>query len=374
MALADDPSVVQRLFDHIERGTTDLSDASWREPVANYLSEARFAAERELLRRTPTAFCASAALPEAGSYLARAAAGTPLLAVRGSDGRVRAFRNACRHRGTELAAGAGCTRAFVCRFHGWTYGLDGGLRHVPDAHGFPGLDASARGLVPVEAVEQAGIVFVTQRPAGPGDASLDELPELIPPGLRLVSTSERELPANWKILVEGFLEGYHIRWTHPQSFYPVQFDNLNVVESFGRNSRIAFPYKAIHRLRGVPPAERKADGKLTYVNHLFPNAMVATFPQFVFLVVLEPLALDRTRGITSILTSRPADDTEIDAAAQRGADLIGAGASEDNEVACAVQRGIASGANEFFEFGRFEGAVAHFHRTLDAALAESAGS
>ena len=371
MALADDPTVVQRLFDHIDRKTTDLSDASWREPVANYRSPERLAAELAVLRRTPTPFCASAALPEAGSYVARPAAGTPVLAVRGSDGVVRAFRNACRHRGTELASGAGCAKAFMCRFHGWTYGLDGGLRHVPDEYGFPGLDKSTRGLVPLAAVERAGLVFVTQEPAAAVDASLDELPELIPPGLRLLSTTERELPANWKILVEGFLEGYHIRWTHGQTFYPVQFDNLNVVETFGRNSRVAYPYKAIHRLRAVPPAERRAEGKLTYVTHLFPNAMVATFPQFVFLVVLEPLALDRTRGITSILTDRPAaEDTTNQAAAQRGADLIGAGSAEDNEVAFAIQRSITSGANEFFEFGRFEGALAHFHSTLDAALAE----
>jgi phenylpropionate dioxygenase-like ring-hydroxylating dioxygenase large terminal subunit len=367
--LADDPAVVERLLDHIDHATTDLAEGSWREPVENYRSERRFAAELEVLRRTPTPFCPSAALPEAGAFVARAAAGTPVLAVRGSDGRVRAFRNACRHRGTELAAGSGSTRAFVCRYHGWTYGLDGRLRHVPDEHGFPGLEKHARGLVPLEAEERQGLVFVTQDPGlAPEDAALDELPPLLAPSLRLVGSSERDVPANWKILVEGFLEGYHIRWTHPKTFYPVQFDNLNLVERFGRNSRIAFPYQAIHKLRALPRAERRAEGKLTYVYHLFPNVMLATFPHFVFLVALEPLAIDRTRFVTSVLTDRPAGDAEAEAASQRGADLVGAGAAEDNEVACAIQRSLASGANEFFEFGRFEGAIAHFHRALDAAL------
>jgi phenylpropionate dioxygenase-like ring-hydroxylating dioxygenase large terminal subunit len=358
--------VIQRLFDHIDGKTTDLSEASWREPVANYLSPERLTAERELMRRMPVPFCPSAALPEPGSFVARTAAGTPLLAVRGSDGVVRVFKNACRHRGSELASGAGCTKAFLCRYHGWTYGLDGSLRHVPDEHGFPGLDKSARGLVPVAVEERHGIVFVTQR--GPRDPALDELPPLLHETLRHVATSESEIAANWKILAEGFLEGYHIRWTHPRSFYPVQFDNLNVVERFGRNSRIAFPYKAIHRLRAVPPAERTAEGKLTYVYHLFPNAMVATFPQFVFMVVLEPVALDRTRGTTFVLTDRPAEDADSEAASKRGADLVASGAAEDNEMACAIQRSLAAGANEFFEFGRFEGALTHFHRTLDAAL------
>src|SRR5262249_55169538 len=139
--LADDQTVIQRILNHIDHETTDVGEANWREPVANYRSPARLEAELErVLRRHPVAFCPSAALPESGSYVARDAAQIPIVAVRGSDGRVRAFRNACRHRGTPVAAGTGCAKAFVCRYHGWTYGLDGALRHVPHEHGFLGLD------------------------------------------------------------------------------------------------------------------------------------------------------------------------------------------------------------------------------------------
>jgi phenylpropionate dioxygenase-like ring-hydroxylating dioxygenase large terminal subunit len=361
--LRDDASVVQRILDHIDNQTTDLSETTWREPVEHYRSPERFAVERALvLRRVPTPFCPSAALPETGSFVARDAAGVPLFAVRGSDGRVRAFRNVCRHRGTQLVDGAGCEKAFVCRYHGWTYGLDGALRHVPHEHGFPGLEKSRRGLVPVDAAEQRGVVFVTQDGAG---ARLDELPPLIPSERRLFGTFERELPVNWKIVVEGFLEGYHIRTTHRETFYPVQFDNLNVVETFGRNSRVTFPYRAINKLRTIPPAERTVDGKLTYVYHLFPNAILATFPAFMALVVLEPLAIDRTKIITYTLTAA----VETESAAKRPSEFVDAGAVEDNAMACAVQRGLATGANEFLEFGRFEGAIGHFHRNLHAALA-----
>jgi len=205
--LASDASVIQRLFDHIDAETADTAERTWREPVEHYRSEARFRAERDLvLRRTPTAFCPSAALPEAGSYLARDAAGTPILAVRGGDGRVRAFRNACRHRGLQLASGAGCQKAFMCPYHGWTYGLDGSLRHVPHERGFPGLDKSVRGLVPVTAAEGQGLVFVTQETPARSDP-FAALPPLVPPGHRLVGTSEIETPANSKILAEGFLDG-----------------------------------------------------------------------------------------------------------------------------------------------------------------------
>jgi len=368
--LADDQTVVQRILDHIDNKTTDLSESSWREPVDSYRSPERFAAELEMvLRRHPIPFCPSAALPQAGSYVARDAAETPIIAVRGNDGEVRAFRNACRHRGTQLASGSGCEKAFVCPYHGWTYGLDGALRHVPHEHGFLGLDKSTRGLVPVACVERSGVVFVSQDATQVVDAYLGTLPPLIAPEWKLLVAAEREVPTNWKIFVEGFLEGYHIRSTHPQTFYPLQFDNLNVVETFGRNSRVAFPYRAINKLRAVPPAERTVEGKLTYVYHLFPNSMVATFPANIFLVVVEPLAVDRSLLITYVM-ARDGETRTSDAAATpgRGLNLVNDGGAEDRAVACAIQRGLASGANDFLEFGRFEGAIGHFHRNLHAFL------
>jgi len=366
--LLDDATVIERVFDHIDHETTDLGETTWREPVENYRSEARFATEREaVLRRLPIGFCPSAALREAGSYVARTAAGTPIVAIRGSDGKVRAFRNACRHRGAELAAGTGCAKAFVCRYHGWTYGTDGRLRHVPHEHGFPGIDKASRGLVPLETVEIGGVVFVAQ--GAPGrDASLKDLPELIPSRYRLVGGSDLDVPANWKIAVESFLEGYHIRTTHAQTFYPVQFDNLNVIETFGPNNRVTFPYRAIHKLRAVPREERSVDGKLTYVYHLFPNVMVATFPGRIIMVVLEPLTIGLTRFVTYSLSDREARDVEAQSALKRGTDLVDRGGAEDRELICGIQRSVDSGANEFFEFGLFEGAIGHFHRVLQAAI------
>jgi phenylpropionate dioxygenase-like ring-hydroxylating dioxygenase large terminal subunit len=272
-----------------------------------------------------------------------------------------------------VAEGSGCQKGFVCRYHGWTYGLDGRLRHVPHEHGFPGLDKSVRGLVPVETVERCGLVFVTQDEPARSEPSLDELPVLLGPTWRLRGTNEGELGANWKILAEGFLEGYHIRTTHRDTFYPIQYDNLNVVESFGRNSRIVFPYQRIEKLRGVPEAERSADGMLTYVYHLFPNVMFATFPHQVLLVVLEPVAVDRTRLVTYALTEGDAvAQPERGQALERSRDFLVAGTVEDNTMAQGIQRALPSRANQFFEFGRFEGAIGHFHRALHAALEEPA--
>jgi len=375
VTLLSDPAVVERIFEHIDRRTTDLGEAPWREPTEHYRSERRLALELDVLRRHPTPLCPSAALAGVGSWRAREAAGTPLLAVRGRDGAARVFRNACRHRGTQVATGSGCSGGFVCPYHGWTYDLDGSLRHVPHEHGFPGLDRGGRGLAPVAAVERHGLVFVAQDEPGAAAARLDELLREVPSPLvderfRLSAeeSDEREIQANWKIVVEGFLEGYHIRATHRETFYPLQFDNLNVVETFGPGSRIAFPYRAVGKLRQVPGAERSAEGVLTYVYHLFPNAIVATFPGRRVLAVVEPLAVDRSRLVSYGLSDRPEGDAEARSALERGARLVDAGSAEDRAMAESVQRGLASGANEHFEFGRFEAAIGHFHRALDRAI------
>jgi phenylpropionate dioxygenase-like ring-hydroxylating dioxygenase large terminal subunit len=200
---------------------------------------------------------------------------------------VRAFRNVCRHRGMEVVSGAGCSKVFVCGYHGWAYGLDGRLQHVPHEHGFPGLDKAKHGLVPVSAIERNGIVFVNQEGAG-DESALGDLPPLIADDQKLLWDNERETEANWKIVLEGFIEGYHIKATHPESFYPYGFDNLNVVETFGRNSRVIYPFRRIEKLRG---AARRAQphGYVTYVYQLFPNALITQLSNHTNLVVLEPV-------------------------------------------------------------------------------------
>ena len=162
----NDQEAIERIFNHIDNGTTDLGDEVWREPVENYFSQKRFDAEIALLKTLPIPFCPSAALIENGSYIARRASGTPLLVVRGEDGQVRAFINACRHRGMKVANGSGCKKkAFVCPYHAWTYSLDGSLKNIPGQDGFPNLDNADYGLAEVSAIEKGGIVYVQQEGA-----------------------------------------------------------------------------------------------------------------------------------------------------------------------------------------------------------------
>lgn len=383
--LADDVEIVRRVLAHIDAGTTDEGE-SWREPVENYLSPVRFAEERRMLLAMPSAFVPSAVIPNPGDHVERTAFGVPLFAVRGRDQRVRVFRNACRHRGFALVEGAGCSHALVCRYHGWTYRLDGSLSLVPHAEAFPDLDVSTRGLVEVVSREVDGLIVIG--PLDSGDAGSPESAEAMAwltdgspwrdklvPAEKLIVVDSTPRAINWKVLAEQFLEGYHIRSTHRETFFPVQYDDLNVVEKFGPNSRITFPYQNIERLRGRPESTWTTDARVTYLYQLFPNVMLATFPDVISMVVIDPVDVDHSI-VTTYSMVRP--DVAARASLSPTDRLVGAGSFierglvEDNEMSAGVQRGLRSGANEFVEFGRHESAIGHFHATLDERLARSA--
>ncbi len=385
--LADDVEIVRRVLAHIDAGTTD-EGAAWREPVENYLSASRFAEELRLLRAMPSVFVPSAAIPAPGDHVERIAFGVPLFAVRGHDQRARVFRNACRHRGFALVEDAGCSHALVCRYHGWTYRLDGSLSHVPHAEGFPGLDTSARGLVEVESHEVDGLIVIGALDSYAGararvDEALAALTDGTPwrdklvPAQRLVYAQSTVRAMNWKVLVEQFLEGYHIRSTHSDTFFPVQYDDLNVVETFGPNSRITFPYRNIERLRDRAESTWTTDARATYVYQLFPNVMVATFPDLVLVIVIDPMDSDHSTVVVySMVTPEVADQASANTPTNpAGAgSFIARGGVEDNEMSEGVQRGLRSGANEFVEFGRHESAIGHFHAVLDDRLARLAAA
>ena len=283
---------------------------------------------------------------------------------------MRAFQNVCRHRGMRVAADAGCAKAFVCAYHGWTYGLDGRLRFVPhEQEGFPDLDKSSLGLKPLHAQEHGGLVFITQEGA-PSASALADIPDLIARDQRVYSNGARPQLANWKISLEGFLEGYHIRTTHPESFLPYGFDNLNVVETFGRNARVIFPFKRIEKLKDVSPAERRITGYVTLVYHLFPNALVIVLSNHTILLVLEPNGVAETNIVAYAMTNAKRGEEDPVAAAKRDAEFVSnTGAAEDRAMVCAIQHGMSGDANDAFTFGRFEGAIVHLHKNLGAALA-----
>ena len=375
--MRNDAELLDNILNHIDNGTTDLGDEDWYEPVENYASQDRFDAELRLMRRLPIPFCPVAALPEPGSYVARSSAGVPLVVVRGLDGTIRAFRNACRHRGMQLAEGSGCTKIFRCTYHGWAYRLDGQLEYIPHEQGFPDINKAQNGLVPVHGVHiQSGLVFVTQdEPIGPG--ALESLPDLLTDDQIVFDSDESQDDINWKLTAEGTLEGYHIKPTHPESFYPYGYDNLNVIEMQGPNVRVCFPFRRIEKLRDVPRENLSLDRMVTLVNRIFPFASVTRLAQHYSVTFAEPESPTRTRYFSYRLTlPNPEGGVATDEALARARKdvsfLSDTGNKEDAKVVSDIQAAIGSGANTHYLFGRFESAIGHLHKNLAEYLAQLA--
>jgi phenylpropionate dioxygenase-like ring-hydroxylating dioxygenase large terminal subunit len=228
----------------------------------------------------------------------------------------------------------------------------------------------SRGLVEVASHEVGGLVVIdsldTQEPATVGLTDGSPWRDKLLPAERLFYTQSTVRAMNWKVLVEQFLEGYHIRSTHRDTFYPLQYDDLNVVETFGPNTRITFPYRNIERLRDRPESTWTVGARVTFVYHLFPNVMLATFPDQVLAVVIDPIDIDHTT-VTTYGMAGPGVVAER-APTGGGRGLLAEGALEDNAMSAGVQQGFRADANAFVEFGRHESAIGHFHATLDARL------
>jgi choline monooxygenase len=144
-----------------------------------------------------------------------------VLVVRGKDGRLRAFRNTCRHRGSRVLSGSGqCGKAIRCRYHGWTYRLDGSLIGMPEVRSFGEIDKSKLGLLPARVEEMCGLVFVNLDLGATALSDLvGDLPERLAPyripSLAAFSSVQGHQSVNWKIVIDNYLEGYHVPIAHP---------------------------------------------------------------------------------------------------------------------------------------------------------------
>jgi Rieske 2Fe-2S family protein len=161
-----------------------------------------------------------AELPAPGDLLTWSVGRDSVLLVSDEDGRIGAYHNVCRHRGSRLRVdGAGSARVVVCPYHQWAYGLDGTLRGAPHMGG--DLARDGLGLRPVHLRELAGLLFVCFADSPPpfDDAVAAVEPQLGPHQLartRVAARYHYDVAANWKMLVENNRECYHCRVNHPE--------------------------------------------------------------------------------------------------------------------------------------------------------------
>jgi choline monooxygenase len=163
----------------------------------------------------------AAEMAEPGSFLATDAGGIPVLVTRDRDGELRGFINVCRHRGAVLTEGSGRRSTIQCHYHAWTYDLDGTLRTAPRSDREAEFDAGDWSLLPASAATWGPFLFVNPDPeAAPLEEHLGELPQILArdidvDGLVFHSRIDFGSNANWKVVVENFLECYHCPTAHP---------------------------------------------------------------------------------------------------------------------------------------------------------------
>ncbi|MDB5872532.1 MAG: hypothetical protein JWQ07_1974 [Ramlibacter sp.] len=355
-------------------------DAETHIPVQRYLSPEIWRAEVQGLFRSLPLIAAHSSEIAPGQVLPNDSYGVPLLLARDAHGELRAFLNVCRHRGMRLVEDTGRAQpkaSVVCPYHGWTYKLDGGLRHMLHAEAFDPCPAGARDLVALPCAERHGLVWVV--PSAEGSIDLDaflgglndELPFYEIAQLKVFRTIEAEYPANWKLIVDAFLEPYHIRVLHKDTIYPFFTDGITAAERFGPHISSLVARRAVQEWaaqpRCVAPQEQDGLRELATPSQvIFPNTITIFHPDYLSLITLYPTGPETLRWTHRMLI--PQDKATPDWAPhwEKTFRLIEQGVFQKEDIHCAVriQQGFATGANEYVTAGRVEQALAWFHESV----------
>jgi carnitine monooxygenase subunit len=241
-------------------------------PYRWYTDEEQLPRERAAIFARTWQYAGRAAqVAEPGSYLATDAGGIPVVVTRAEDGELRAFLNVCRHRGAVLVDDCGTRGTIQCRYHAWTYGLDGALLAAPRSEREADFDAAEHALRPAQAGTWGPFLFVNpDAGAAPLAEHLGELPETLArdidvDGLVFHSRVEFGANANWKAVVENFLECYHCPTAHPAFSADVDtHPDRYLLEP--------------HPTFGAQFCRAKATGARGQFHLLYPNTGINVFP------------------------------------------------------------------------------------------------
>lgn len=385
--MSEPTSPWQKMFEQLlgeldRRGSTPdgAADMTTLDP-AIYSDPDRFERERaKLFRRLPLCLGHADQLAEPGSVLAREICGVPVLLTRGGDGAIRAFLNVCRHRGARLLVEQDevvCRQALPCPYHGWTYRLDGSLAGIPRAEGFPALNRAAIHLRELPSAVRHGLILVALDPdAGPIDGAawlgaLDaDLAAIGMEGHRFYRQGITRRATNWKLIVDAFLEVYHVTRLHAGTLGEYFVDSVLVSEPLGRHGRYLVGRQSTQEIRDLPVAEWSPQRHATLVHLIFPNSIVVYHPDYISHLGMFPEAADRTLFVHTMLTPEKPRDEKAEAHWRRSFELLDGAVfnGEDIAVCEQIQRGLACGANDRLLIGRYEQNLRRFHGSLEAAL------
>ena len=291
-----------------------------------------------------------------------------VIVVRGGDGTIRAFDNVCVHRGAPLVAESGTTPRFTCPYHAWVYRLDGTLIGAP--YMLETFDPACHRLaeLPVEVWE--GFVFVSQDPdAAPLAPRLVGLHDVVGrygvARYEPVRTEVEVWSTNWKLLVENFLDAYHVFHVHRASFGA---DGDSTDETEVHPGTLDWTHhRVVHRtipdLAG-PDSPLEGDWRTTIViAAVFPGLVVQLQPDWMWSLALTPIGTDRVR-IDSQIALAPDAEVSLDELF----DLIDRVNGEDRPVVEAIRANVARPPFERAPFSPLERNVYDFDRSIATRL------
>jgi nitrite reductase/ring-hydroxylating ferredoxin subunit len=353
--------------------TTDLAPHSYRVPAVDYTSTAVLASEvARLFVGGPLLVGVSGDAAAPGDWFSFEASGRSAVVWRAPDGALRAFVNACRHRGMRVATGRGhADRALVCPYHSWSYDCEGRLAGMPGREGFNDVASADLGLASLPVFERAGLVWVSFTPGSAATNDLGgaeaELAGFDLGAYHLIERRAHRFATNWKLTVDSFMEAYHLHFLHQETLRPIFHGNLSTFDAFGRHCRIVGVRRSFD---GLAPGESLLP-HVTLLYQMFPNAVLIYQQDHVELYQSFPDLHDPDAcevRVSLYAPTAPASDGER-AYWRKNLDLIDGVTSNEDFAACAkIQANLRAGAVPFLVLGRNEPGVAHFHRTLHEVL------
>ena len=348
-------------------------------PASVYIDEARFEAEqRAIFDRLPHLLGPSALLPGPAQAVAHDDYGMPLILSRDADGKAHVFANVCRHRGTRLIDSHEVVPAkrIVCPYHAWAYKPDGQLSGLPRADCFPGLDKSAHSLREFPCVEAGGLIWwAKDNSADFGDA-LALAPDLDAFGLGdlfLYRRRTHDVAANWKLIIDAFLESYHVQRLHATTIAAFFADGITAADTIGLHQRAA-----VGRSDYLADLDRddwvKLRKAVTYTYQLFPSSVVIVSPDYINLLIAMPQSVGRTLVEDVMLIPEAPASNEAEAHWQRSWDLLDGGTfgAEDFHAAALCHKGLATGQIDNVILGTLEQGITDFHRKVEELIQASA--
>lgn len=364
------------LADLLAAGTKRAGGAVSHVEASAYTDPARHRAEWDgIFARMPLVIAPSALLPERNMAVPHDGYGKPLLVTRDADGQAHVFLNVCQHRGTRLVEGAErvCAPRLICPYHAWAYALDGRLTGLPRADAFPGMNKETLGLKRLPTLEAGGLIwFSFDEEADFGDAATlgADFDAFGLGSQHLYRRRTHDVAANWKLIMDAFLESYHVQRLHADTIGKFFKDGVSTGDRIGPHQRSAVGREADRELLASRdwPLLRRA---ITYTYQLFPATVLVVSPDYMNLMIIMPQAVDRVWVEDIMLIPEPPRTEKAEAHWQKSWNLLDGQVfgAEDFRAAALGQEGLSSGAMERMTLGTMESGIRSFHDQVEARLA-----